>query len=134
MMAGTIVIEQNAGSQFGVALRGGDLVCKGDVGSRTGINQKGGSIIIGGRSGIMTGFMMQRGRIIILGGAGKNLGDSMYDGLIYVAGNIESLGIDAKQEEMTQEDIEWLKMSPLLIWVTHFSRPPATSTATTALE
>ena len=29
MMAGTIVIEKNAGSQFGAALRGGDLVCKG---------------------------------------------------------------------------------------------------------
>ena len=27
MMAGTIVVEKNAGSQFGAALRGGDLVC-----------------------------------------------------------------------------------------------------------
>ena len=32
MMAGTIVIEKNGGSQFGAALRGGDLVCKGSVG------------------------------------------------------------------------------------------------------
>ena len=31
-MSGTILIEKNAGSQFGAAIRGGDLVCKGDVG------------------------------------------------------------------------------------------------------
>ncbi|GIT71319.1 MAG: hypothetical protein Ct9H300mP28_11330 [Pseudomonadota bacterium] len=42
MMAGTIVVEKNAGSTFGAAIRGGDLVCKGDVGSRTGIDIKGG--------------------------------------------------------------------------------------------
>ena len=29
MMAGTVIIEKNAGSQFGAAIRGGDLVCKG---------------------------------------------------------------------------------------------------------
>lgn len=38
-LAGTIVIEKDAGSQFGAALRGGDLVCKGSVGARTGIDQ-----------------------------------------------------------------------------------------------
>ncbi|MYJ51626.1 MAG: GXGXG motif-containing protein, partial [Gammaproteobacteria bacterium] len=80
MMAGTVVIEHNAGSTFGAAIRGGDLVCRGDVGSRTGIDQKGGTIIVGGRSGAFSGFMMQRGRMIICGDAGKNLGDSMYDG------------------------------------------------------
>ena len=48
MMAGTVVIEKNAGSTFGAAMRGGDLVCKGDVGSRTGIDMKGGTIIVGG--------------------------------------------------------------------------------------
>ena len=29
MMAGTILIEKNAGSTFGAAMRGGDLVCRG---------------------------------------------------------------------------------------------------------
>ena len=83
MLAGTIVIEKNAGSQFGAAIRGGDLVCKGSVGARTGIDQKGGTIIVGGDTGSFTGFMMQRGRMVICGNAGKNLGDSMYDGTIY---------------------------------------------------
>ena len=83
MMAGTVVIEKNAGSTFGAAIRGGDLVCKGDVGARTGIDQKGGTIIVGGRTGAFSGFMMQRGRMVVLGDAGENLGDSMYDGTIY---------------------------------------------------
>ena len=89
MMAGTVVIEKNAGSTFGAAMRGGDLVCKGDVGGRTGIDMKGGTIIVGGRTGAFSGFMMQRGRMVILGDAGKNLGDSMYDGTIYVGGKID---------------------------------------------
>ena len=109
MMAGTVVIEKNAGSTFEAAIRGGDLVCKGDVGSRTGIDMKGGTIIVGGRSGAFSGFMMQRGRMIILGDAGANLGDSMYDGTIYVGGRIDNLGVDAVEGEMTELDVEWLR-------------------------
>jgi glutamate synthase domain-containing protein 3 len=108
MMAGTVVIEKNAGSSFGAGLRGGDLVCMGDVGGRTGIDMKGGTIITGGRTGAFSGFMMQRGRMVILGDAGKNLGDSMYDGVIYVGGNIESLGVDAVDAEITDLDADWL--------------------------
>ena len=109
MMAGTVVIEKNAGSTFGAAIRGGDLVCKGDVGSRTGIDQKGGTIIVGGSTGAFSGFMMQRGRMIILGNAGKNLGDSMYDGTIYVGGEVASFGVDAVLGEMTDFDAKWLE-------------------------
>ena len=108
MMSGTIVIEKNAGSTFGAAIRGGDLVCKGDVGSRTGIDMKGGTIIVGGRTGAFSGFMMQRGRMIVLGDAGPNLGDSMYDGLIYVGGKIEGLGVDAIDADMTDLECSWI--------------------------
>ena len=108
MMAGTVVIEKNAGSTFGAAMRGGDLVCMGDVGARMGIDMKGGTIIVGGRAGAFCGFMMQRGRMVILGDAGKNLGDSMYDGTIYVGGKIEGLGVDAVPGEMTDLDVQWL--------------------------
>ncbi|MCG8361400.1 MAG: GXGXG motif-containing protein [Kiloniellales bacterium] len=109
MMSGTVLIEKNAGSQFGAAIRGGDLVCKGDVGARTGIDQKGGTIIVGGRTGAFSGFMMQRGRMVICGDAGMNLGDSMYDGTIFVGGKIDGLGVDAVEAEMTELDIAWLK-------------------------
>jgi len=109
MMAGTVVIEKNAGSSFGAALRGGDLVCKGDAGGRTGIDMKGGTILVGERTGPFSGFMMQRGRMIVLGDAGKNLGDSMYDGTIYVGGKITSLGVDAVPGELTELDVTWLR-------------------------
>jgi glutamate synthase domain-containing protein 3 len=109
MLAGTVIIEKNAGSTFGAAIRGGDLVCKGDVGARTGIDQKGGTIIVGGRTGAFSGFMMQRGRMVVLGDAGTNLGDSMYDGTIYVGGKIDSLGVDAVEGEMTELDAKWLR-------------------------
>tara|TARA_B100001142_G_scaffold85717_1_gene87120 strand:+ start:492 stop:1334 length:843 start_codon:yes stop_codon:yes gene_type:complete len=108
MMAGTVVIDGNAGSTFGAAIRGGDLVCKGDVGARTGIDQKGGTIIVGGRTGAFSGFMMQRGRMIICGDAGMNLGDSMYDGTIYVGGEVEELGVDCVPGEMTELDVRYL--------------------------
>jgi formylmethanofuran dehydrogenase subunit C len=108
MMAGTVVIEKNAGSCLGAGLRGGDLVCMGDAGARIGIDMKGGTIIVGGRAGAFCGFMMQRGRMVILGDTGKNLGDSMYDGTIFVGGKIESLGVDAVDGQMTELDIAWL--------------------------
>jgi len=104
MMAGKVVIEKNAGSCFGAAIRGGDLICKGSVGARTGIDMKGGTIIVGGDAGAFTGFMMQRGRIIVLGDAGINLGDSMYDGTIFIGGKIKSFGSDAIKSKITSED------------------------------
>ena len=109
MMAGKVVIEKNAGSCFGAAIRGGDLICKGSVGARTGIDMKGGTIIIGGDAGAFTGFMMQRGRIIVLGDAGINLGDSMYDGTIFIGGKIKSFGSDAVKSKLTSDDISWIK-------------------------
>ena len=109
MMAGKVVVEKNAGSCFGAAIRGGDLICKGSVGARTGIDMKGGTIIIGGDAGAFTGFMMQRGRIIILGDVGINLGDSMYDGTIFIGGSIGSYGSDAVDAELTKSDQDWLK-------------------------
>ena len=108
MMAGTVLIEMNAGSTFGAAIRGGDLVCRGSVGARTGIDQKGGTIIVGGNTGAFSGFMMQRGRMIVCGDAGRNLGDSMYDGVIYVGGEVEELGIDFVPGEMTELDVRYL--------------------------
>merc|ERR1712167_81832 len=109
LMAGKVVIEKNAGSCFGAAIRGGDLICKGSVGARTGIDMKGGTIIIGGDAGAFTGFMMQRGRIIILGDVGINLGDSMYDGTIFIGGEIGSYGSDAVDAELTSNDQNWLR-------------------------
>jgi glutamate synthase domain-containing protein 3 len=109
MMSGVVVVESNAGSLAGAALRGGDLVVKGQVGARTGIDQKGGTILVLGSAGSMTGFMMQRGRQIICGDVGPGLGDSMYDGTIYVAGKVAALGIDCVEGEWTDADTELIE-------------------------
>jgi glutamate synthase domain-containing protein 3 len=109
MMSGVVVIEKNAGSLTGAALRGGDLIVKGSVGARTGIDQKGGTIIVGGDAGTNTGFMMQRGRQIILGDVGPHLGDSMYDGTLYVGGTVRSLGLDCVEGEWTDADTEFVE-------------------------
>ena len=109
LMAGKVVIEKNAGSCFGAAIRGGDLICKGSVGARTGIDMKGGTIIIGGNAGAFTGFMMQRGRIIVCGDVSANMGDSMYDGMIFVGGEVKSLGSDCVEGEMNEYEIRWLE-------------------------
>jgi len=109
MMSGVVLVEKNAGSLAGAALRGGDVVVRGDVGARTGIDQKGGTILAGGNAGMMTGFMMQRGRQIICGDVGGGLGDSMYDGAIYVGGKVASLGIDCVEAELTPDDDELLQ-------------------------
>ena len=109
MMSGVVVIESNAGSLAGAALRGGDLVVKGQVGARTGIDQKGGTIIVMGSAGSMTGFMMQRGRQIICGDVGPGLGDSMYDGTLYVAGKVKALGIDCVEGEWNDADTELIE-------------------------
>ncbi len=108
MMSGVVVVDKNAGSLTGAALRGGDLVIRGHVGARTGIDQKGGTILVGGNAGSTTGFMMQRGRQIICGDVGPGMGDSMYDGAIYVGGKVASLGVDCIEEEMSPQDEELL--------------------------
>ena len=109
MMSGVVVVDHNAGSLTGAALRGGDLVVKGRVGARSGIDQKGGTIIVGGDAGMMTGFMMQRGRMVLCGNVGPGLGDSMYDGTIYVAGKVAALGIDCVTGEWTDADTEFIE-------------------------
>jgi methylamine---glutamate N-methyltransferase subunit B len=109
MMSGVVVIDKNAGSLAGAALRGGDLVVRGDVGARTGIDQKGGTILVGGNAGTMTGFMLQRGRQIICGNVGGGLGDSMYDGAIYVGGSVASLGVDCVEAALEPADHELLE-------------------------
>ena len=109
MMSGVVVIEKNAGSLTGAAMRGGDLLVRGSVGARTGIDQKGGTIIVGGDAGTMTAFMMQRGRQIILGDVGPGLGVSFYDGAIYVAGTVKSVGIDCIEGEWTDADTELIE-------------------------
>lgn len=104
MLAGSIAVEGHAGSSAGATIRGGVLFVRGNSGARTGISMKGGTVAVGGSVGYMSGFMMQRGCMIVCGDAADGLGDSMYEGTIYVGGATASLGSDAVEAELADED------------------------------
>jgi len=111
MMGGTVVVEGSAGNGAAAAIRGGTVVVKGDTSARAGISMKGGTLLIAGDCGYMTGFMGQKGAIIVCGNAGPALADSLYETVVYVGGKIADLGSDAVIEELTEEDIRFLRDS-----------------------
>jgi glutamate synthase domain-containing protein 3 len=108
-MSGRVEVYGNAGTGAGATMRGGELYVAGDTGSRAAISLKGGAVVVGGSVGYMSGFMMQRGSLVVCGDAGEALGDSMYEGTIYIAGHVVSLGADAVDAELEDDDVEFLR-------------------------
>ena len=87
---------------------GGLLVIEGNASSRCGISLKGLDIVVGGSVGHMSGFMAQAGHMVVCGDAGGYLGDSIYETVIYVGGEVESLGADCIEKDMTDEHLATL--------------------------
>ena len=56
----------------------------------------------------MSAFMAQSGRLVVCGDAGAYLGDSLYEAEIYVRGNVESLGADCVEKDMTESHLKAL--------------------------
>jgi glutamate synthase domain-containing protein 3 len=109
MMSGRVEVGGHAGSGTAASIRGGLVYVAGNAGARAGIAMKGGTLVVGGDVGYMSGFMMQRGTMVVGGDAADGLGDSMYEGVIYIAGTIDSLGADAVEVPLTDEDRATLK-------------------------
>ena len=109
MMSGRVEVNGHAGSGTAASIRGGLVYVAGNAGARAGIAMKGGTLVVGGDVGYMSGFMMQRGTMVVGGDAADGLGDSMYEGVIYIAGSIASLGADAIEAPLTDEDLATLK-------------------------
>jgi glutamate synthase domain-containing protein 3 len=65
---------------------------------------KGVDIVVGEDVGHMSAFMAQAGHLVVCGNAGSSLGDSLYEAVLYVRGKIHSLGADAREEPMTEDD------------------------------
>ncbi|HUA96368.1 MAG TPA: hypothetical protein VMB82_12685 [Acidimicrobiales bacterium] len=105
LMGGSIRVRGSASQSAGSSARGGIIMIDGDASLRAGISLKGGTVTVAGDAGAMCGFMAQAGTILIGGDAGHGLGDSLYEAVIYVGGSIASLGADAREEEMTDDDI-----------------------------
>lgn len=104
MTEGEVIIDGSAGDGVGQGIYGGTVVVRKSVGARTGEIMKNGTIIIGGNSGFMSGLFMMGGRIIVLGDISDDAGESIIRGTIYVGGNIQSLGKNAKVEELEAEE------------------------------
>jgi glutamate synthase domain-containing protein 3 len=111
LMSGRVVLRGSAGNGAAASIRGGEVIIHGHAAARAGIAMKGGTLLIGGNAGYMTGFMMQKGTMIICGDTDDALGDSMYEGRIFVGGAIRSLGNDAVEEDLTDEDRAFLQQS-----------------------
>jgi len=98
-------IRGSASESAGASAHGGVIVIEGDASLRAGISLKGGTVAIAGNAGAMSGFMAQAGTILIGGDAGHGLGDSLYEAVIYVGGSISSLGADACEQELSDDDV-----------------------------
>jgi formylmethanofuran dehydrogenase subunit C len=105
LMGGSIRVRGSASQSAGSSAHGGIVMVEGDASLRAGISLKGGTVAIAGDAGAMAGFMAQAGTILIGGDAGHGVGDSIYEAVIYVGGSIASLGADARQEELTDDDV-----------------------------
>lgn len=105
MAAGHITIGGYAGMSAGAAMVGGTIHVRGDAGPRIGVAMKGGHIIVEGKIGAQAGFMSHAGKIIALGGAGPSCADALWQGEVWVAGDIESLGVDAVVKAPTAQEV-----------------------------
>lgn len=104
MMSGSVRVKGFASECAGASAHGGLLVVEGSASSRCGISMKGVDIVVGEHVGHMSAFMAQAGHLVICGNAGASLGDSLYEAVIYLRGTIHSLGADAREEPMTEDD------------------------------
>ena len=108
MMSGVVRVKGDASQSAGATGHGGLLIVEGNTSARCGISMKGIDIVVGGSVGHMSAFMAQAGNLVVCGDAGGYLGDSLYEANIFVAGEVESLGADCIEKEMTPEHLETL--------------------------
>ena len=109
IMSGQVWIKGFASQCAGASGHGGLLFIEGSSSSRCGISMKGCNIVVGEDVGHMSAFMAQAGHLVICGNAGAGLGDSIYEAIIYIRGKIHSLGSDAQEEPMRENDYEKVK-------------------------
>ena len=104
IMSGVVRIKGFVSECAGASGHGGLVIVEKDASSRCGISMKGNDIVVGGDVGHFSAFMAQKGHLVVCGDAGDGLGDSLYEAVIYVRGEIKSLGADAQEEPMAEED------------------------------
>ena len=106
---GEVIVEGNAGEGVGIYAYGGTIVVYGNVGNHLGDLLKGATVIVKGNAGDVVGLYMVGGKIVVCGDAGELVGDWMIRGEIYVGGSYKSLGHNAVETTLSEEDKKWLK-------------------------
>ncbi len=101
---GEVIVNGSAGYGACTYAYGGTIVIRGDAGDGLGRLLKGATVIVDGSVGDLVGLYMVGGTIIITGDAGDLLGNWMIRGEIFVGGTYKSLGNNAKEVELTDED------------------------------
>ena len=101
IMSGEVRLTGNASQSVGASGHGGLVVIEGDASARCGISMKGVDIVVAGSVGHMSAFMAQAGHLVVCGDAGRDLGDSIYEAVVYVGGNVDGLGSDCIEKDMT---------------------------------
>lgn len=106
--SGEVIVKGCVGYGASMYAYGGVLVVYGDAGDAVGQILKGATVIVNGCAGDSIGLYMVGGDIVIVGDAGKLVGDWMIRGCIYVGGKYESLGNNAREAELTGDDVKKL--------------------------
>lgn len=114
---GEIIVKGNAGYGAGIYSCGGTIVIYGDADDAAGQMFKDGVLIIKGDVGAHVGLYMVGGEIVIVGNSGERLGDFMIEGSIYLGGECESIGNNAKFEDMNSKDLNRLSLLFEKYWI-----------------
>jgi len=107
--AGEVIVRGSVGYGAGIYAYGGTIVIYGDAGDALAHLLKGATIIVKGNAGSNIGLYMVNGTIVIVGDAGEAVGEWMIRGEIFIGGNYKSLGHNAQEKSLTDEDKEKLK-------------------------
>lgn len=109
MIAGEIIIKGNASYCAAPYCYGGKIIIAGKCGDFLGTMNKGATILVKKDVGNDLGTYMLAGNIILLGNAGERVGNFLISGRIFIKGNWKSLGNNTKIEDISSDDIDFLK-------------------------
>jgi len=109
MTAGEIIIKGNASYCAAPYCYGGKIIIAGKCGDFLGTMNKGATILVEKDVGNDLGTYMLAGNIILLGNAGERVGNFLISGRIFIKGNWKSLGNNTKIEDLSFDDIDFLK-------------------------
>jgi formylmethanofuran dehydrogenase subunit C len=114
LRSGTLRVEGDANDYVGMVNSGLEIAISGNARNFLGDNMTSGKITVEGNAGYGAGMYTYGGTMHVKGDAGdftatmnkgaKNLGNFLIRGTIFVAGKVESLGHNMKEEPLAEEE------------------------------